>query len=56
MDVRIRNALAPILEPIVDTIYRQPATADTTAVAFGTGSPLVRSPRSHQHGAEQTAA
>ncbi len=42
VDIRIRTAFAPILDPIVDAIYRRPAIAYPTAVAFGTGSPLVR--------------
>ena len=48
VDIRLRNAFAPILDPIVDAIYRRPATADLSAAAIGLGSPLVSAPTCHQ--------
>ena len=55
MDIRIRNAFAPILDPIVDALYRRPASADPTAAAFGTGSPLVGPVIRRQHSASLKA-
>lgn len=41
VDVRIRNALSPIINPILSALARRPLTANVTAAAAGPGTPLV---------------
>ena len=41
VDMRIRKAFAPIVNPILVAAARESATADTTSAAVGPGTPLV---------------
>ena len=42
VDIRIRKAFAPIVNPILVAAAREPVTADKTSAAVGPGTPLVR--------------
>lgn len=42
VDIQIREALSPTVDPIVAAFARTPATAGLLANLLGTGTPLVR--------------